>query len=119
VVAERTRPASPGPAATTAADPLCAVRFRSAAGSFLAACGGRPAAGGPVQGAGGGVPARGGVLRAAFAGGGPVESLNPYAMSTPAEYVRSRVVYDELFRLQDGAPAGRLARCGTLTSQLM
>jgi peptide/nickel transport system substrate-binding protein len=81
----------------------------AAAGSFLAACGGRPAAGGPVQGTGGGVPARGGVLRAAFAGGGPVESLNPYSMSTPAEYVRSRAVYDELFRMQDGAPAGRLA----------
>jgi peptide/nickel transport system substrate-binding protein len=81
----------------------------AAAGSFLAACGGRPAAGGPMQGTGGGVPARGGVLRAAFAGAGPVESLNPYAISTPAEFARSRVVYDELFRMQDGAPVGRLA----------
>src|SRR5918992_905020 len=81
----------------------------AAAGSILAACGGRPAAGGPMQGTGGGVPARGGVLRAAFAGAGPVESLNPYAGSTPAEFVRSRAVYDELFRMQDGAPVGRLA----------
>jgi peptide/nickel transport system substrate-binding protein len=80
-----------------------------AAGSFVAACAGRPASGGPVQGAGGGVPARGGMLRAAFAGAGPSESLNPYAGSAPAEFVRSRVVYDELFRMQDGAPAGRLA----------
>ncbi|QYN39503.1 ABC transporter substrate-binding protein [Pseudonocardia sp. DSM 110487] len=79
------------------------------AGSIVAACAGRPASGGPVQGAGGGVPARGGVLRAAFAGAGPSESLNPYAGSTPAEFVRSRAVYDELFRMQDGAPAGRLA----------
>lgn len=80
-----------------------------AVGSFVAACAGRPASGGPVQGTGGGVPARGGVLRAAFAGAGPSESLNPYAGSTPAEFVRSRAVYDELFRMQDGAPAGRLA----------
>jgi peptide/nickel transport system substrate-binding protein len=80
-----------------------------AAGSLVAACAGRPAVGGPVQGTGGDVPARGGVLRAAFAGAGPAESPNPYAGSAPAEFVRSRAVYDELFRMEDGAPAGRLA----------
>jgi hypothetical protein len=49
------------------------------------------------------------VLRAAFAGAGAAETFDPFEMSTPAEFARSRVVFEELFRLRDGAPVGWLA----------
>lgn len=78
------------------------------AAPVLSACGGAPVAA-PVVGAGTATPNRGGTVRFAFAGGGPAESLDPFAGGTPADYTRNAVVYDELFALVGGVATPRLA----------
>lgn len=54
-------------------------------------------------------PRRGGMLRVAFAGGGPSESLDPFAGAAPIDLVRNDVIYDSLFVMRDGLAQPSLA----------
>ncbi|WP_421107421.1 ABC transporter substrate-binding protein [Streptomyces sp. NEAU-S77] len=58
----------------------------------LTGCGGSPSGGGQ----GDGKPKRGGRLRAAFAGGGASESLDPHLGSLFADAARAKALYDKL-----------------------
>ncbi|MGO1051536.1 ABC transporter substrate-binding protein [Crossiella sp. CA198] len=85
------------------------IALALAASPVLAACGGAPAPGGvPLAGGNQATPRRGGALRAVF-GGGPAESLDPYAVGTPVDFVRNDVVYDSLFVLRGAESVPSLA----------
>ncbi|MBB0242568.1 ABC transporter substrate-binding protein [Streptomyces alkaliphilus] len=83
------------------------------AGSLLAACGGSSDTPGGTDGAASDAtsdtPVEGGTLRAVFAGAGASESLDPFAGTSPVDFVRNDVIYDSLFILRDGAPEPALA----------
>jgi peptide/nickel transport system substrate-binding protein len=89
---------------------LTGVAAGAAAGwSVLGACAGAESAG-PVRDAGKGAPRRGGTVRLAFVGGGATESLDPLAgYRSPADVVRSLVVFDPLFTVVDGKVTPSLA----------
>ncbi|GAA0444445.1 ABC transporter substrate-binding protein [Streptomyces olivaceiscleroticus] len=59
----------------------------------LAGCGGPGGSGGA---AGGGTPRRGGTLRAAFAGGGASETLDPHRTNLFADAARAKALFDKL-----------------------
>ncbi|ANN15963.1 ABC transporter substrate-binding protein [Amycolatopsis orientalis] len=79
------------------------------AGVFLNACGTAAPASGPVRNTGPAVARRGGTLRAVFTGGGAAESLDPFGGGSPADLVRSDVVFDSLFMLRGGEVVPALA----------
>lgn len=81
----------------------------AAAGFALSACGGGGAAPAVTTATGTAVPKRGGTLRLTLAGGGAMESLDPFSSGTPSDYARNWVVYDELFGISGGDPLPRLA----------
>ncbi len=87
--------------------------FRTAgvagAGFLLAACGSAGPASAPVSSAGTSAARRGGVLTAVFTGGGPSESLDPYAGGSPVDYVRNDVIFDAPFTLEAGEVVPGLA----------
>ncbi|MEU7206649.1 ABC transporter substrate-binding protein [Streptomyces sp. NPDC045470] len=64
----------------------------AAAGLVLAGCG----TGSGSPGSGGGAPRRGGRLRAAFAGGGASETLDPHLGNLFADAARAKALYDKL-----------------------
>lgn len=79
------------------------------AAAFLGSC--APSRGaGPATGAASGTARRGGTLRVALTGGGPAESLDPYAGAAPSDIIRSEVLYDSLFTAEDGRLVPALAR---------
>ncbi|WP_329042238.1 ABC transporter substrate-binding protein [Streptomyces sp. NBC_00178] len=61
----------------------------------LAGCSG-PGAAGPGTGKGAGIPRRGGRLRAAFAGGGASETLDPHLGNLFADAARGKALFDKL-----------------------
>ncbi|MEV0368321.1 ABC transporter substrate-binding protein [Streptomyces sp. NPDC050636] len=71
----------------------------------LAGCGS-----GGSSGGGGGKPRRGGKLRAAFAGGGANETLDPHLASLFSDVARAKALYDKLADFDDAlTPRPRLA----------
>ncbi|MBN3931206.1 ABC transporter substrate-binding protein [Streptomyces verrucosisporus] len=67
----------------------------TAAALALAACGG-PEGKGAAGGGGDGKPRRGGKLRAAFAGGGANETLDPHLTNLFADAARAKALFDKL-----------------------
>jgi peptide/nickel transport system substrate-binding protein len=68
----------------------------AAAALALAGCGGSGDSGGSPGSAGGGTPKRGGRLRAAFAGGGASETLDPHLANLFADVARAKALFDKL-----------------------
>ncbi|MFD3702134.1 ABC transporter substrate-binding protein [Nocardia sp. NPDC058658] len=71
---------------------------------------------GPVENGSDATPRRGGTFRAALTGGGATESLDPFTGGSPADIIRNDVIFDSLFRLQNGTPAPALATAAELTA---
>ncbi|MBT3166779.1 ABC transporter substrate-binding protein [Streptomyces sp. Vc74B-19] len=72
---------------------LAATGAASLGGLSLAGCGGSGAGSDPEPG---GRPRRGGRLRAAFAGGGASETLDPHRANLFADAARAKALYDKL-----------------------
>ncbi|WP_449061202.1 ABC transporter substrate-binding protein [Planomonospora algeriensis] len=76
----------------------------------LGACGSPPTgAVRPAESGGTAAPRRGGTVRLAFTGGGATETLDPLSAYSPADLVRTLVVFDRLFTVTGGAVAPSLA----------
>ncbi|MFH8567251.1 ABC transporter substrate-binding protein [Streptomyces sp. NPDC017993] len=114
------RPDTTGPAAPPAAHSWAALRRRgflagaSGAAAFgalaLAGCGSGGAPGGDGSGGDDGPPRRGGRLRAAFAGGGANETLDPHLANLFSDAARAKALFDKLADFgADLAPRPRLA----------
>ncbi|MFE0729436.1 ABC transporter substrate-binding protein [Streptomyces antibioticus] len=75
---------------------LAATGAASLGALALAGCAGSDGAGTDKKGKGDGAPRRGGRLRAAFAGGGAGETLDPHKASLFADAARAKALYDKL-----------------------
>ncbi|SME89540.1 ABC transporter substrate-binding protein [Streptomyces sp. Amel2xC10] len=75
---------------------LAATGAASLGALALAGCAGSDDAGTDKKGKGDGAPRRGGRLRAAFAGGGAGETLDPHKASLFADAARAKALYDKL-----------------------
>ncbi|MFF0597671.1 ABC transporter substrate-binding protein [Streptomyces antibioticus] len=75
---------------------LAATGAASFGALALAGCAGSDDAGIDKKGKGDGAPRRGGRLRAAFAGGGAGETLDPHKASLFADAARAKALYDKL-----------------------